>query len=318
MENIAFIRKAMFYFMKKIVTHSKIKKDIPSLDCLASILGIDRVIFNKILRTTPRLYTQITLLKKDGSPRPINAPKKNLKSIQRSILDKIFSDIELQPCVYGLSKNHSIIENAKYHSKSDYLLNLDIKSFFPNVHFEKVKQIYRDIGIDEISSEMCMLTTLNFELPQGAPSSPFIASLALTNLDYRLANLAESNHLLYTRYFDDICFSGSKRIKEIEKSIIKIINQEGYQVKKEKRQLFEKGFAKEINGILITDGKLSLKNTGDLFEYLEELNYGGLTRLKSDNPEKERLSLKGKISFLNQVDKILGKKAEIAFNAIRW
>lgn len=304
--------------MKKIITHNKIKKDIPSLDCLVLILGTNRFVFNKILRTTPLLYSQITLIKKDGRSRIINAPKSNLKSIQRLILDKVFSDIKLPPCVYGLSKNHSIIENAKYHSKSDYLLNLDIKSFFPSVHFEKVEQIYRDIGINEISLELCMLTTLNFKLPQGAPTSPFIASLALTNLDYRLTKLAESNHLLYTRYFDDICFSGNKRVKIVEQSIIKIINQEGYQVKKEKRQLFEKGFAKEINGILITDGKLSLKNTSDLFEYLDELRYGGLTRLKSDNPEKEKLSLKGKISFLKQVDQKQGKKAELAFNNIRW
>ncbi|MFA6254340.1 MAG: reverse transcriptase family protein [Candidatus Paceibacterota bacterium] len=304
--------------MKKIITHRKIKKNIKSLDQLASLLGVDKNIFNKTIRTAPSLYRQIMLLKKDGEFRPINAPKPSLKIIQRGILDKILSDIKLPACVYGLSKNRTIIENAKYHSRSDYLLNLDIKSFFPSVHFEKVKQIYKDIGLDIIARDLCKLTTLDHKLPQGAPTSPFLASLALTNLDCRLMGIAKSNGLLYTRYFDDICFSGSRRIKIIEKSIIKIINEEGYDVKKTKRKLFEKGHKKEITGILIEKGGLSLKSTDNLLKYLDVLKNKGLSVLNTDNPIKEQGSLKGKISFLKLVSKEQGEKAERIFNAIKW
>ncbi|MDD4902821.1 MAG: reverse transcriptase family protein [Patescibacteria group bacterium] len=304
--------------MKKIITHRKINKDISTLDQLVSILEIDKIIFSKILRTAPLLYKQIALSKKDGSYRNINAPRPDLKLIQRLILDKVFSGIKLPPCVYGLSKNRSIIENAKYHSRSDYLLNLDIKNFFPSVHFEKVKQIFQDIGLGKISSDLCKLTTLNYELPQGTPTSPFLASLALNNLDYRLTKLAESNHLLYTRYFDDICFSGDRRIKALEESIKGIIKEEGYRVKTSKRQLFEKGAVKEINGILITEGKLSLKSTADLFAYLNELKSEGLSQLKSDNPEKECHSLRGKISFLKQIDRKMASRMENVFCLIKW
>lgn len=304
--------------MKKIITHREIKKDIKSLDQLSSLIGIDKNIFTKALRTASSLYRQIILLKKDCGTRTINAPKPNLKLIQRNILDKIFSDIKLPTCVYGLSRSRTIIENARRHSSSDYLLNLDIKSFFPNVHFEKVKQIYKDIGLNMISEDLCKLTTLDHKLPQGSPTSPFLASFALTNLDYRLMGVAKSNSLIYTRYFDDICFSGSRRVKTMEKSIIKIINEEGYNIKKTKRQFFEKGDQKEINGILVEKNKLSLKNTDDLFRYLENLKNNGLSTLNTDNPTKEHDSLMGKVSFLKLINKEQGEKAERVFNAIKW
>ncbi len=305
--------------MKKIITQSKITRVPVTPEDFLRLLDIDETQLRKCLRLLPLLYKNILITKEDGGKRSISVPKDNLKIIQRAILDKFFSKIRLPICVYGFSKGRSIIENAKYHANSDYLLNLDIKNFFPSVHFEKVKQIYKDIGYDTIMSEiLCKLTTYQYKLPQGAPTSPFLASFALNNLDFRLVNLAKKNYISYTRYFDDLCFSGSKRIMILEKDIVKIITQEGYKLKKAKRQLFSKSETKEINGISISDGKLFLKNTPDLQLYITELKQYGLSRSRSDNPEKERLSLLGKIMFLKKID---AEKADILkneFDNIKW
>lgn len=305
--------------MKKIITHQNLCKDINTVDDFCRILSLEKAFLQKHLRLCPLLYIDIPLKKKDGTPRPIRAPKDKLKIIQRAILKSILSDIKLPPCCYGFSKNKSIIENAKIHSRNDFLLNLDIQDFFPSVHYKKVKQIFLDIGLnDEISNILCGLTTYEYRLPQGAPTSPFLASFALSNLDYRLMKLAKSNHLTYTRYFDDVSFSGNKRVMALEKTIMQIIKQEGYKVKMSKRKLFEKGQEKEVNEILIIDKKLALKNTEGLFDYVSDISKYGLSRLKSSNPEKERQSLIGKINFLKQIDSNKAKDLEIKFQSITW
>lgn len=309
----------MFCFMKKIITHQNLCKDIKTVDDFCHIISVEKSFLQKHIRLCPLLYIDIPLKKKDGTPRPIRAPRDKLKTIQRAILKNIFSDIKLPPCCYGFLKNKSIIENAKVHSKNDFLLNLDVQDFFPSVHYKKVQQIFLDIGLnDEISGILCSLTTYEYRLPQGAPTSPFLASFALSNLDYRLMQLAKSNYLTYTRYFDDISFSGNKRIIVLEKYILRIIKEEGYKVKMSKRKLFEKGQEKEVNGILIINKKLSLKNTGELFDYITDISKYGLSKLKTDNPEKERRSIRGKIAFLKQVDQEKSNKIEAVFASILW
>ena len=284
-----------------------------------NILSLKKSFLQKCIRLCPLLYIEIPFKKKDGTPRPIRAPKDELKVIQRAILKNIFSDIRLPPCCYGFSKNKSIIENAKAHSKNDFLLNLDIQDFFPSVHYKKVHQIFLDVGLNnKISSILCSLITYEYRLPQGAPTSPLIASFALSNLDYRLIKLAKSNYLTYTRYFDDISFSGNKRVIAIEKDILKIIKEEGYVVKIQKRKLFGKNEVKEVNGILITGKKLSLKNTKELFDYVSDISKYGLSKLQTDNPEKEKQSIKGKIAFLKQVDQEQSNKIETVFASIVW
>lgn len=308
-----------FCFMKKIITHQNLCKDINTVDDFCRILSLEKAFLQKHLRLCPLLYIDIPLKKKDGTPRPIRAPKDKLKIIQRAILKNILSDIKLPQCCYGFSRNKSIIENAKIHSRNDFLLNLDIQDFFPSVHYKKVQQIFKDIGLnEEISSILCGLTTYEYRLPQGAPTSPFLASFALSNLDYRLMKLAESNHLTYTRYFDDVSFSGNKRVIALEKTIMQIIKQEGYKVKMSKRKLFEKGQEKEVNGILIINKKLALKNTKELFDYVSDIRKYGLSKLEGDNPEKEKQSIQGKISFLKLVDVALSTELEIVFNSIKW
>lgn len=305
--------------MRKIITHTNISKNIKTLEDFCRITSLEKSFLQKHIRLCPMLYMEIPLKKKDGTPRPIRAPKEKLKLIQRAILKNIFSDIKLPPCCYGFSKNKSIIENAKAHSENDYLLNLDIQDFFPSVHYTKVQQIFVDIEVSsEVADILCGLTTYEHRLPQGAPTSPFLASFALSNLDYRLMKLAKSNYLTYTRYFDDISFSGNKRVIVLEKDIMRIIKEEGYKVKISKRKLFNKGETKEVNGIFIRDKKLFLGNTEGLLDYVSDLRKNGLSKLKTDNPEKERQSLKGKISFLKQVDVNQGTEAENIFTSIVW
>jgi len=305
--------------MKKTIIRKDPLESIKTIGDFCRLISVGKLFLQKQIRLCPLSYIEIPFKKKDGTPRPIRAPKKKLKLIQRAILDNILSDIKLPPCCYGFSKNKSIIENAQTHLEGNYLLNLDIRNFFPSVHYTKIQKIFLDVGLNQgLADILCNLTTYEYRLPQGAPTSPFLASVALSNLDYRLTKLAKSNYLTYTRYFDDITFSGSKRVILLEKDIIQIIKEEGYIISIPKRKIFTKSEIKEVNGILLKDGKLSLKNTDELLSYVEDISKYGLGRLKTDNPEKERQSIVGKIAFLKQIDQEKSNKIEVVFTSIKW
>ena len=109
-----------------------------------------------------------------------------------------------------------------------------------------------------------------------------------------------------------------KRVKVIEKDILRIIVEEGYKTKTSKRALYEKRDTKEINGICALRGKLFLKNTDEILNYINDLATHGLERLQTANPIKECQSLKGKIAFLKQVDPRQGDELEKVFMKIKW
>lgn len=264
-------------------------------------------------------YRKILRMKKDDGVRTIYAPSDELKNVQRCILDKILIYEKLPDCVYGIGKDKGIIENAQKHVQGAYLLNLDIQNFFPSVHWKRVEQIYKEIGCaDEVGRTLCRFSTLNHGLPQGAPTSPYLANLALHNLDYRLYSLCKKNRLTYTRYFDDISVSGNIRVKTLEKTFIQIISEEGYKTKPSKRKLFGPEQNKEITGILISDGRLSIVKEGEIRKYIIALKQNGFGALASDNIEKEKRSLLGKIMFLKQVNPAQATTMEKLFQEIEW
>ncbi len=304
--------------MKKI-THKTSPVTLNNVSDLAAFLDLKEGDLIKVIARVPDSYKEIELEKKDGGIRKISAPKHGLKIIQRKILDKYFSKIGLHPCAYGFGQGKSIIDNAQKHTKGRYLLTFDIRNFFPSVHYRKVQQIYSDLGCsEETSCLLCKLTTLNYSLPQGAPTSPYVASLALENMDNRISLLARRNRTIYTRYFDDITLSAHNEIR-IEPTIIKIIFSEGYKVKRSKIFRFNPRQTKKVTGVLIKpDGSLDIEAREELFGYLNDLKKFGPLKSKSAMLEKEMLSIKGKIAFLMSVNKKRGQNLKKLYSQIKW
>lgn len=296
-----------------------------SVSDLALLLDIELSNFVKVSQSAESMYRQVQLLKKSGLEfRTINAPCPELKTIQRSILDKILVGIRLPSYVYGFGAGRTIVDNANRHRSNPYLLNVDIKNFFDTVHYKKVQRLFIDIGYtEELSLTLTKLTTLHKNLPQGAPTSPYLASLVLNNLDNRLMTLCKKNRLIYTRYFDDISISGGEKAHSILDTVIKIVGSEGYEIHTsgEKIQLYtpDDGKTKIVTGIHIdTEHKLVAPDSDFVESYLSALKNIGLTALQSENPEKEKESLRGKIAFISQVDSILGKRLMELFLTLTW
>jgi RNA-directed DNA polymerase len=190
---------------------------------LAAVLGYKPSALAFILHKIPPAskYAQFTIPKKAGGVRTINAPIDRLKILQRHLSSKLYqcrTEIDalnkLKPLSHGFRKSQSIITNAHPHTKSRYVLNLDLEDFFPSINFGRVRGFFiknNDFKLHaDVATAIAQIACYNNELPQGAPSSPIIADLVGHLLDVRLVRLAKKSGCTYSRYADDITFSTNK------------------------------------------------------------------------------------------------------------
>ncbi len=195
-----------------------------ALPYLAQQLGIETDMLHEALaiRARPMVqgdsespYRRYPKKKKAGGVRWITAPHKTLKDVQTAIYKRF-----LRPCykptpiAHGFIRGRGIVTNAAAHihggREPRSALNIDLKDAFPSVRAQRVVELFRKLtGSDELAFTLGALTTWKDEdgrgtIPTGAPSSPTILNLALSEFDAELLNLARKYELVVTRYVDDI------------------------------------------------------------------------------------------------------------------
>ena len=200
-------------------------------------------------------YKTYTIPKKTEGFRVICAPQGLLRAVQRRIYDIILSEIQLAPCCHGFVKKRSIITNATPHVQKEVVLSLDIKDFFPSITAKRVFGIFKNMGrLPEEARFLTRLCTYNGGLPQGAPSSPALANRVCGHLDKRLFKLAEYHHADYSRYADDLTFSGDKLILRLLPFIKTIIAEEGFIVSEHKTQIRKNYQSQVVTGLTVNSG----------------------------------------------------------------
>ena len=169
-------------------------------------------------------YANFEIPKKSGGVRIIHSPKDSLKYIQRevaTILLNCIDDIKLSNpnylrCNHAFEKDKSIVSNANIHEHKRFVLNIDIKNFFSSIHYGRIKGLLiSDANFllnEKIGQIIAKLATYNRYLPQGAPTSPILASLIGNILDIRLLKLAKEYRFSYSRYADDITLSSNQEL----------------------------------------------------------------------------------------------------------
>ena len=205
------------------------------------------------------LYRTFKIPKKSGGYRTIEAPCERLKQIQRWIKDEIIDKLVMSEYATGFRKNLSIVDNAKKHVGKELVIGMDLKDFFPSVTYEEIFLMFRYVGyrkdVAHLLSKLC--TNAENVLPQGSPASPSIANHVLLKLDKRLGILAETIGADYSRYADDITFSGKKSIASIIPLVEKIVAEENFTINKTKTRLQYKNQRQEVTG-LIVNNKISI------------------------------------------------------------
>lgn len=169
--------------------------------------------------------------------RTIYQPSRELKALQGWVLRNILDKLSSSPFSIGFEKHQSILNNATPHIGANFILNIDLEDFFPSLTANKVFGVFHSLGYNRlISSVLTKICCYKNLLPQGAPSSPKLANLICSKLDYRIQGYAGSRGLIYTRYADDLTLSAQsmKKVVKARDFLFSIIPSEGLVINSKK------------------------------------------------------------------------------------
>ncbi|MGA8443488.1 MAG: reverse transcriptase family protein [Candidatus Sulfotelmatobacter sp.] len=334
---------------------------IETVGDLANWLGLDpgelrwfadlKALAYKTNRPRLRHYHYRILAKKDGSIRLIEVPKPRLKDLQQQILAWILARIPPHSAVHGFVKKRSIKTFAAPHVGRRVVLRMDVRDFFPTFIGARIQNVFRTLGYPEPVADLLggictnatpreVWTEIAFDtdpprlceargqysrphLPQGAPTSPALANICCYRLDCRLAALAKSADATYTRYADDLAFSGDeefeKRVERFGLHVAAILREEGLAVHHRKTRIMRQGVRQHLAG-LVTNQRLNVQRS--VFDRLKAT----LTNCARWGPESQnrerhpqfRMHLEGRVAFVEMINPTRGKRLRKIFERIQW
>lgn len=280
------VRNIAFIIMKNI-------KDF------AKELSLDVKTIEKLTRDSFNYY-HFTIPKGNGEKRLITAPKGKLKVIQKWILVNYLERFAVAECATAFIKGkHGIRINAEAHRCNKYILEFDLKDFFPNIKFWDVQNLFLRMNLTrKISLLFAKLCTFDKRLPQGAITSPYISNLICYDLDLELLQLCSYNDVTYTRYADDLTFSSDSLdlLLSLMKGISDIICHHGFKVNYEKTKILYPSNKQTITGITINNGEI--KANKKLKRMVRAKLYYGI----KNNDIRELDVILGYIAFINSIE----------------
>ena len=273
------------------------------------------VAFNK-----SKFYKNFKIPKKIGGFRKISAPIGALKKIQKWVLENILEDIKINESSRGFFKGASIVKNAESHLNKEFVLNIDLRNFFPSIKSNKILKSFLSSGLNfGLSKFLCDICTLNDALPQGAPTSPIISNIVCKKLDKRLSSFAKKNNFSYTRYADDITFSGDKNLKKYANFILKIIEDEGFTIAYEKLNLRGKGNRQSVTGIVVNEKINIPKEKKRMIRALiNNIKKKGVDKANKFDLPYFKEYVFGNLAFLKQIDDNLYNKYLEELKDVNW
>lgn len=288
-------------------------------------------------------YSYHWLAKKGGGHRLIEAPKGELKAVQEVILREILDLIPPHAAAHGFVAGRSIITNAAPHVGQRLVMKFDLEDFYTTVRYSRVVAIFRSAGYSrEVAIWLARLTTTSIpwtlttplkswevakfasrHLPQGAPTSPALANLSAFGLDVRLQGLAKAYELDYTRYADDLTFSGPgiviPALNEIIPLVQSIIRSERFKPKLKKRRIMRMSARQTVTGVVVND-KLNVARSeyDKLKATLHNCRKFGPSTQKRDVECDFASHLQGRIAHVRQLNPKRAEKLEAAYKLIDW
>lgn len=310
-----YIEKCLFYAKKLFENKLPI---IYSQQHLSYLLGFNLKYLYKVSNNQAKFYRYFKIVCSNKKIREISEPLPNLKEIQKWILENILYNCPTNKYLKAYKKKNSIRTNAKFHRGQPKVLNLDIKDYFKSINFSSVNGFFRKKGYSKaVCSMLSNLCTLNGSLPLGAPTSPALSNLVTENIDRRISGFVIKENIRYTRYADDMTFSGSFNENLIIKFVRYVLNEEGFSLNKSKIKLKHSYQRQNVTGIIVNK---KLQAPRELRKELRKNMYyigkyginSHLEHLKNNNPNylEHLLGKANYILFINPKDKEAAKYKE--------
>ena len=298
-----------------------------------------------------RHYHYRVLAKRFGRVRLIEAPKPRLKDRQRQILIWILENVPPHPAVHGFVKGRSIKTFVAPHVGKHVVLRMDLRDFFPTFGGVRIQNVFRTLGYPEAVADLlggiCTNATprdvwndlgppvdqegwndvqrlyARPHLPQGAPSSPALANISFYSVDCRLSALAKSASAIYTRYADDLAFSGDgqfeRRVERFSLHVAALLLEEGFRVNHGKTRVMRRGVRQHLGG-LVTNQKMNVERRD--FDRLKAVltncvRHGSESQNRDGRPHF-REHLEGRVSFVEMVNPAKGRRLREILHKIQW
>lgn len=276
---------------------------ISSLDELSDATHLSKSLIFRLIKYNDKFYRVYNLPKRNGGYREIAQPSKELKALQAWINRKILDRLKVSSACKGFERNTSILDNAIPHVGSNAILILDIEDFFPSITVDKVCSLFKRIGYPpHAAAILAKLCTFKGKLPQGSPASPKIANLVCLRLDLRILGYVGKRGIGYTRYADDLTFSGpsTSSLLKLFDVIKTIINNEGFKVNDSKTRIVGPSRQHKVTGLIVNNsfagiGRRQMRVIRSKVHYLCKYP-------TSKVPQKELNHVMGWLAFVKGVD----------------
>jgi retron-type reverse transcriptase len=275
---------------------------------LAALLGRTPQYLASVVNSPGNHYRIFEIPKRSGGRREIAAPYPALLYCQQWINKNILPRGSVHESAHGFRKGRSIVTNASPHLGKRCLLKIDLLNFFPSISISKVIKVFCNLGYPRnISFYLARLCCLNDALGQGAATSPSLSNIIARPLDARLDGLAKKWNCQYTRYADDLTFSGDRisvRFPEIVKTIVE---EEGFRINEEKTKLCRSRGKRVVTGLSVSREKLLIpreykRRLRQEIHYISNFGFFSHTsKLKIRNPFYID-SVFGKLSFWKWIE----------------
>jgi hypothetical protein len=301
----------------------------------------------------PRLqhYRYRPLIKRSGGLRLIEAPKANLKAMQQRILAGILDRIPAHPAAHGFLRRRSIRSFAAPHVGQRVVLRMDLRDFFPGFRAARIHALFRTMGYPDAVAALLAGICTNAaprglwkelpagiggrelhearilygrgHLPQGAPTSPALANLCAYRVDCRLCGFAERCGAVYTRYADDLAFSGGedfeRRVERFSIEAAAILHEEGFAVNHRKTRIMRQGVRQHLAGVVVNQ-RVNVRRAD--FDRLKA-TLTNCVRLGPETQNREghaqfRQHLQGRVAFVESIHRAKGARLREMLQRIEW
>jgi RNA-directed DNA polymerase len=339
---------------------------LPDLAAVAVWLGVDagRLAWFADVRSTERTagderlrhYTRRWLPKADGSARLLEAPKRELKDIQRLVLRQVLDRIPPHPAAHGFRPGRSALTAAAPHAGRAVVVRLDLEAFFASVSVARVYGLFRLAGYPEPVAHtlagLCTTVTPTAvlrdapsprpgrydavdrrrrlvhplagpHLAQGSPTSPALANLVAHRLDRRLAGLATRLGATYTRYADDLVFSGGRELARAMDRVVahvaEIARDEGFRLHDGKTRVRSASQRQVVTGLVVNVTPQAARQEYDRLRAIlhDAARSGPVTANRAGHPDF-RAHLQGRIAWVAATSPQRAAKLYAAFAAVDW
>ena len=297
---------------------------------VAAALGISvkELYFYAIHRERDRFfnYIRFAIPKRGGGHRVIMAPKRRLKALQRRLLELLVNKLPVSEHAHGFRAGRGTRSNAEPHVGQKMVIRVDLKNFFPTVTFGRVRGYFIALGygFPVATSLACLMTeaerqpvelddgtlvhvpVTNRHCVQGAPTSPALCNALVMKLDRRIAGPARKFGVNYTRYADDLTFSGPLDHKQafgLTQAVRRIVEAEGFIVNADKTLLLSHARRQTVTGAVVNQTLgLSRQERRRLRAMLDHQTQGKPLHNEHKQPVSEA-QLQGKLAYLKMLNK---------------